>query len=210
MFMLHVYEVSNKPYCIIVRFLRNVSIGGKTAATGVVAAQLHSPGQPSPVLSHCSAPIIHSAAFSTSAASEKALNHKPHQFHSFSSSSSSDGGNLEPRLAGRKNRRACSSGLPQPPDGYWKASIGREALSLLLLVFCGSNVIAIRTCDKLVRINFEMQAPYISKWPQALSIQAQPSNISTSFKQRAMLVDEIWHAAGDEATDIDWYVKRTV
>ncbi|KAK9031586.1 hypothetical protein V6N11_055882 [Hibiscus sabdariffa] len=27
--------------------------------------------------------------------------------------------------------------------------------------------------------------------------------------ERAMLVDEIWHAAGDEAFDIDWYVKRT-
>lgn len=25
-----------------------------------------------------------------------------------------------------------------------------------------------------------------------------------------MLVDEIWHAAGDNAFDIDWYVKRTV
>ncbi|KAK9131459.1 hypothetical protein Sjap_011946 [Stephania japonica] len=62
---------------------------------------------------------------------------------------------------------------------------------------------------KLVRIRLEMQAPYISKWPQALSIQAQPANIPTSFKQRAMLVDEIWHAAGDQASDIDWYAKRT-
>ena len=25
-----------------------------------------------------------------------------------------------------------------------------------------------------------------------------------------MLVDEIWHAAGDEASDTEWYVKRTV
>ncbi|KAL4315793.1 hypothetical protein AHAS_Ahas15G0220600 [Arachis hypogaea] len=25
-----------------------------------------------------------------------------------------------------------------------------------------------------------------------------------------MLVDEIWHAAGDNAYDIDWYAKRTV
>ena len=25
-----------------------------------------------------------------------------------------------------------------------------------------------------------------------------------------MLVDEIWHAVGDEASDIDWYVKRTI
>jgi len=30
------------------------------------------------------------------------------------------------------------------------------------------------------------------------------------LKQRAVLVDEIWHAAGDAGSDIDWYVKRTV
>ncbi|KAI9113974.1 hypothetical protein K1719_015225 [Acacia pycnantha] len=64
--------------------------------------------------------------------------------------------------------------------------------------------------SKLVRIRLEMQAPYISTWPQALSIQARPVNVPRSFKQRAMLVDEIWHAAGDTASDIDWYVKRTV
>ncbi|KNA18961.1 hypothetical protein SOVF_065900 isoform A [Spinacia oleracea] len=64
--------------------------------------------------------------------------------------------------------------------------------------------------SKLVRTRLEMQAPYISKWAQALSIQAQPTNIPTSFKQRAALVDEIWHAAGDDASDFDWYVKRTV
>ncbi|XP_071908969.1 uncharacterized protein [Coffea arabica] len=63
---------------------------------------------------------------------------------------------------------------------------------------------------KLVRIRLEMQAPYVSKWPQALSIQAQPANIPTGFKQRAMLMDEIWHAAGDDSTDVDWYVKRMV
>ncbi|CAN6703585.1 unnamed protein product [Malus baccata var. baccata] len=63
---------------------------------------------------------------------------------------------------------------------------------------------------KLIRIRLEMQAPYISKWPQALSIQAQPVNVPTSFKQRAMLVDEIWHGAGDDTADFQWYVKRTV
>jgi hypothetical protein len=41
-------------------------------------------------------------------------------------------------------------------------------------------------------------------------LQAQPMNVPTSFKQRAMLVDEIWHAVGDGASDIDWYLKRTV
>ncbi|OIV99712.1 hypothetical protein TanjilG_26050 [Lupinus angustifolius] len=64
--------------------------------------------------------------------------------------------------------------------------------------------------SKLIRIRMEMQAPYISTWPQALSIQAQPVNIPTSFKQRATLIDEIWHAAGDNTSDIDWYAKRTV
>ncbi|KAH9804708.1 actin 1 [Citrus sinensis] len=72
------------------------------------------------------------------------------------------------------------------------------------------DLIPSQRISKLVRIRLEMQAPYISKWPQALSIQAQPLNVPTSFKQRAMLVDEIWHAVGDEASDIDWYVKRTI
>ncbi|KAM0853088.1 hypothetical protein ACQ4PT_051327 [Festuca glaucescens] len=64
--------------------------------------------------------------------------------------------------------------------------------------------------SRLIRMRLEMQAPYISKWPQALSIQSQPTNVSTSLKQRAVLVDEIWHAAGDSGSDIDWYVKRAV
>ncbi|KAK6257892.1 hypothetical protein QUC31_001351 [Theobroma cacao] len=72
------------------------------------------------------------------------------------------------------------------------------------------NLIPSQRISKLVRIRLELQAPYISKWPQALSIQAHPLNVSTSFKQRAMLVDEIWHAADYEASDVDWYVKRTV
>ncbi|KAE8776874.1 ubiquinone biosynthesis protein COQ9, mitochondrial [Hordeum vulgare] len=66
-----------------------------------------------------------------------------------------------------------------------------------------------RLC-RLVQMRLEMQTPYISKWPQALSIQSQPANVSTSLKQRAVLVDEIWHAAGDDGSDIDWYAKRTV
>ncbi|KAJ8621303.1 hypothetical protein MRB53_029832 [Persea americana] len=73
-----------------------------------------------------------------------------------------------------------------------------------------SNLILSGRLAKLIQIRLEMQAPYISKWPQALSIQAQPMNIPTSFKQRAMLIDEIWHASGDQSSDIDWYVKRTV
>lgn len=72
------------------------------------------------------------------------------------------------------------------------------------------NLILTERLSRLVRMRLEMQTPYISKWPQALSIQSQPANVSTSLKQRAILVDEIWHAAGDSGSDIDWYVKRAV
>ncbi|GLT98808.1 hypothetical protein SLE2022_162880 [Rubroshorea leprosula] len=72
------------------------------------------------------------------------------------------------------------------------------------------NLIPSRQISMLVKVRLEMQAPYISKWPQALSIQAHPLNVPTSFKQRSMLIDEIWHAAGDDASDINWYVTRTV
>ncbi|KAJ0257359.1 Ubiquinone biosynthesis protein [Hirschfeldia incana] len=72
------------------------------------------------------------------------------------------------------------------------------------------NLIPSERVSKLIRIRLEMQIPYMSKWPQALSIQAHPVNVPTSFKQRAMLVDEIWHTVGDGASDLDWYVKRTV
>lgn len=72
------------------------------------------------------------------------------------------------------------------------------------------NVILSDRLSKLIRIRLQMQAPYISKWPEALSIQSQPTNLPTSLKQRALLVDEIWHAAGDQGSDIDWYVKRTL
>ncbi|KAF5180501.1 Ubiquinone biosynthesis protein coq9 protein [Thalictrum thalictroides] len=71
------------------------------------------------------------------------------------------------------------------------------------------NLIHSERIAKLIRLRLEMQAPYITKWPQALSIQALPANVPTSFKQRAMLVDEIWHASGDQASDVDWYLKRT-
>ncbi|KAK1413821.1 hypothetical protein QVD17_29557 [Tagetes erecta] len=65
--------------------------------------------------------------------------------------------------------------------------------------------------SNLIKLRLQMQAPYISNWPQALSIQAQPSNISTSFKQRAMLVDEFLNASyNEQPTAPDWYLKRTI
>ncbi|KAG6541391.1 hypothetical protein Mapa_017169 [Marchantia paleacea] len=62
----------------------------------------------------------------------------------------------------------------------------------------------------IVWMRLEMQIPYLSKWAQALSIQANPLNVPTTVKQRALLVDDIWHAAGDRSADMDWYAKRAL
>lgn len=45
-----------------------------------------------------------------------------------------------------------------------------------------NNLIPSERIAKLVRIRLEMQTPYISKWPQALSIQVLISLKFTSFK----------------------------
>ncbi|KAL2621108.1 hypothetical protein R1flu_001313 [Riccia fluitans] len=63
---------------------------------------------------------------------------------------------------------------------------------------------------EIVWTRLQMQIPYLSKWAQALSIQANPLNAPSSLKQRALLVDDIWHAAGDRSTDMDWYAKRAL
>lgn len=41
-------------------------------------------------------------------------------------------------------------------------------------------------------------------------LQANPLNAATALKQRALLVDDIWHAAGDRSSDMDWYTKRAL
>ncbi len=45
-------------------------------------------------------------------------------------------------------------------------------------------------------------------WPEALGIQSHPGNMPTAVRQRAELVDDIWHACGDTSTDYNWYTKR--
>lgn len=40
------------------------------------------------------------------------------------------------------------------------------------------NLILSDCLSKLIRMRLEMQAPYISKWPQALSIQVQVLHLS--------------------------------
>ena len=79
-----------------------------------------------------------------------------------------------------------------------------------------------------VRMRLEMLKPYIVSWAQALSLQAraraaaraagswsehllqaQPQNAVAALRQRAALVDEIWHAAGACARRLRVGCQRT-
>jgi ubiquinone biosynthesis protein COQ9 len=80
-----------------------------------------------------------------------------------------------------------------------------------------------------VRMRLEMLKPYIVSWAQALSLQAraraaaqqslvlipgtssqaQPQNALAALRQRAALVDEIWHAAGASAGCMRVSCQRT-
>ncbi|CAI9766568.1 unnamed protein product [Fraxinus pennsylvanica] len=183
--------------------------------------------------------VIDSARFSTSAASET-IRDQNHNFDSFASSSSKAWSQEERSSSHDETHRCRTTTRPRAhwQDeqkrvlhaslrhvirlGWTDAAMiagAREffmddclqrLIDIIDLQEDLTNLIPSHCIAKLVRIRLEMQAPYISKWPQALSIQVQPLNIPTSFKQRAMLVDEIWHAAKDEAVDIDWYAKCTV
>ncbi|KAF8976166.1 Ubiquinone biosynthesis protein coq9, mitochondrial [Entomortierella lignicola] len=53
-----------------------------------------------------------------------------------------------------------------------------------------------------------MIAPYIDRWPEALAIMGQPSNVPMSLNHLGKIVDEIWHLAGDTSADMNWYTKR--
>ncbi|NWH77604.1 COQ9 protein, partial [Piaya cayana] len=61
-----------------------------------------------------------------------------------------------------------------------------------------------------VEARLRMVIPYIEKWPQALSILLMPHNIPSSLSLLSSMIDDIWHYAGDQSTDINWYTRRAV
>ncbi|NWX24823.1 COQ9 protein, partial [Aegotheles bennettii] len=55
-----------------------------------------------------------------------------------------------------------------------------------------------------------MLIPYIEKWPQAVSVLLLPHNIPSSLSLLTSMIDDIWHYAGDQSTDFNWYTRRAV
>lgn len=61
-----------------------------------------------------------------------------------------------------------------------------------------------------LRTRLLMLTPYIDTWPQAMALQAMPQHATASWANLGDLVDLVWHLAGDNSTDLNWYSKRLV
>jgi len=61
-----------------------------------------------------------------------------------------------------------------------------------------------RNVEKRLRMN----APYLSRWSDAIVIQSHPQNAPHSLHLSLELMDSIWHHAGCKSTDMNWYTKR--
>ncbi|KFW81192.1 hypothetical protein N305_06524, partial [Manacus vitellinus] len=61
-----------------------------------------------------------------------------------------------------------------------------------------------------VEARLRMLIPYIEKWPQALSVLLLPRNIPSGLSLLTSMIDDIWHYAGDQSTDFNWYTRRAV
>ncbi|KAL4680742.1 hypothetical protein H8959_022683 [Pygathrix nigripes] len=61
-----------------------------------------------------------------------------------------------------------------------------------------------------VETRLRMLIPYIEHWPRALSILMLPHNIPSSLSLLTSMVDDMWHYAGDQSTDFNWYTRRAM
>ena len=58
-----------------------------------------------------------------------------------------------------------------------------------------------------VETRLRMLIPYIEHWPRALSILLLPHNIPPSLNLLTSMVDDMWHYAGDQSTDVSVFSR---
>ncbi|KAJ1883005.1 Ubiquinone biosynthesis protein coq9, mitochondrial [Coemansia sp. RSA 1722] len=61
----------------------------------------------------------------------------------------------------------------------------------------------------ICRTRLRQTLPVIDRWPEAAALLAQPQNLPVAMKQLSKMASEFWYLAGDKATRVDWYAKRS-
>jgi ubiquinone biosynthesis protein COQ9 len=109
---------------------------------------------------------------------------------------------LEPSDA----RRAFPRGPIEAVEAY-SAYADRKMLEALATM----NLAAMRTRDRIaaaIRIRLQQAAPHREAVRRSLTVLALPFNAPVALRCIHRTVDAIWYAAGDTATDYNWYTKR--
>ncbi|KAM4833981.1 ubiquinone biosynthesis protein COQ9, mitochondrial isoform 2-T2 [Thomomys bottae] len=103
-------------------------------------------------------------------------------------------------------RTSCSTASSQQPWSLFPTMAGQQKPLL--------KEPRKRKTDQFLRDAVEtrlrMLIPYIEHWPRALSVLLLPHNIPPSLNLLTSMVDDMWHYAGDQSTDFNWYTRRAV
>ncbi len=103
-------------------------------------------------------------------------------------------------------RRAFPDGVPELVE-HFSDWADRQMLAALST----HDLAAMRVRDRIrlaVRLRLEILAPHQEAVRRMLSWLALPQNTGLGVELLLRGVDAMWHAAGDTATDANWYTKR--
>lgn len=98
-------------------------------------------------------------------------------------------------------------GGPVEAIDHWTALADRQ----MLLTLGESDLASLKTRERIalaVRRRLEAVAPHRETVRRALGLLALPPNAPIAAKTLWRTVDAIWYAAGDRATDFNYYTKR--
>ncbi len=103
-------------------------------------------------------------------------------------------------------RRAFPRGAADAVE-FWSAETDRAMAAALAERNIGELKIRERIATA-VRWRLEQAAPHREAVRRALSFLSQPQHAALGLRCLYRTVDEMWHAAGDTATDFNFYTKR--
>jgi ubiquinone biosynthesis protein COQ9 len=102
--------------------------------------------------------------------------------------------------------RAFPGGAAEALD-FWVAETDRAMLHALE----SRDLAAMKIRERVktaVMVRLELAAPHREAVRRALTLEALPSQAPRALRQLYRTVDAIWYAAGDTATDFNFYTKR--
>lgn len=72
----------------------------------------------------------------------------------------------------------------------------------------GSQSNANEVVNDAIEMHLDYIAPYLSSWPKALALLAEPSQIPSTIQLMTETADDICHFAGLRSSRMDWYSDR--